>query len=240
MERIEFQLKKTKVLRIIAISLTVILSISIIIGLVYARFGIAGLFQNPFISKLLGLDKQQEIVMSAISIKEKNEIIQKLGFDPETVDKKQLTSFKHIEMSLTPQGTAYLIKSLLKSKDTIQNLQIGISNTNGLEVSAVGDVALICEMVGENKAVIESTIGELPDKVPVYAELQTDNQSDNTSISQIKAGMVKIPKSVYTSINGYVDQGIELFFLNAMGIKLKELNVSDQSVNISGNFPSLK
>jgi len=240
MEREKFQRKKKKVLRIIAIALTISLSVLVILALVYARFGIAGLFQNPFTSRLFGLDKQQDIAMPTISNDEKNEIIKALGYDPESVSKEMLTSFKSLDLSLTPQGTAYLIKALLKNKDTIENLQIATTNGNNLEISAIADIALICDMVGENKEAIESTIGELPDKVPVYSELLTEHQSNNTAITQIKIGQVKIPNSIFTSVNGYVDQGINLFFQNALGIQLEGISVNDQSVNINGNFPSLK
>lgn len=238
MERVKFKQKKRTVLKVVAVTLVVILSILAILALVYSRYGIAGLFNNRFTSNLLGLNDQQILVVPTISLEEKAEINGILGYDPVTTDRSRLVSYKDMEFSLTPQGAAYLMNSLLKNKETLGNLQIATTQKGELEISAVADVALLCEMVGQNKESIESSIGELPDKVPVYSTLSANHQTNNSSITSIKIGDMEVPSGTYTSINGYVDEGLNLFFSNALGINLDQLSVQDQTVVISGNFPS--
>ncbi len=238
MERVKFQHKKKKILKIVAITLTSLLVLCGILALLYVRFGIAGLFKNSITSSVLGLNKQQDLAIPTISVEEKDEINDAIGYDPETVDRASLTSRKEVELNVSPQGAAYLLSSMLKNEETLDNLQISTTKEGALEISAIADIALICETVGESKETIESTIGELPDKVPLYSSIQPSHEDGNSSITSIKIGSLKVPDSLYTSINGYVDDGLEKFFSNALGIDLDNIGVENGNVIISGTFPA--
>ena len=238
MERTKFQSKKRKILKIVAISLTALLVVAGIVVLLYIRFGIAGLFKNPITSAALGLNKQQELAIPTISSEEKTEISNAIGYDIETVDRSKLTSAKEVELTVSPQGAAYLMNAMMKNKDTLENLQIATTTDGKLEISAIADVELICETVGEDKATIESTIGELPDKVPVYSAILPNHEDGSSSISSIKIGNITVPGNLYTSLNGYVDEGLNLFFDNALGIDLDNIKVEGGNVIISGTFPA--
>ncbi|MHB1483213.1 MAG: hypothetical protein ACYCYI_00990 [Saccharofermentanales bacterium] len=239
MDRVSFLKTKKKTLKTIAIILVVLLSVLMVFVIIYSRFGIAGIFSNPLTSRLLGLKVQQKIAIPTISANEIEEINTALGYDPTKVDTKSLDSDKDIELELTPQGATYLFNSMLKDKDMLENFQIAANEKGEIELSAIADVGLICEMLGEDKASIETTIGELPDKVPVYTEMTADYENSNSVISEIKVGNVKIPGSLYSSINGSVDEGLELFFSNALGIDLDGISVGDgQTIILSGSFPA--
>ncbi len=238
MEREQFQKKKSKILKRVAILLAVFMSLFLIIALVYSRFGIAGLFQNKFLSNIMGLDKQQILTVPSITIQEEDKIKSELGFDPKTQNLSELKGHKTMTMTLTPQGTTYLMNSLLKEKNIVNNLMVSTTNKNELEISAIADVALICKMVGENKESIESSIGELPDKVPVYSTLSTNYKGNNSAITSIKVGSFDVPGSIYTSINGSIDSGLDLFFENALGIKLENISIENNQITLSGDFPA--
>lgn len=238
MERTEYVKKKRKVLKIVAITLGVILSLLIIIGLIYARFGIAGLFQNSITSNLLGLNKQVNLGIPTVSGDEKAAVNKMLGYDLETADKASLTSNKKLDLILTPQEATYLLTSLSKNDDTFQNLQITATTDGEVALSTVANVALACQMVGENVESIESSIGDLPDTVPVYIELAPDHEDGNSSVSKIKVGQMTVPGGIYTSINGFVDQGLDLLFENALGVDLENISVKDGQIEISGEFPA--
>lgn len=238
MERTKYVNTKHKVLKTIAIILLLIVSIALVFLIIYSRFGIAGIFQNKLISGILGLNKQQMLPVPTVSNTEISEIINKLGYDPAKEEISEMKSKRNLDFSLSPQATTYLINSLIKDKEVVENLQISTTNDNKIELSAIANIDTISKMVGESKESIENSIGELPDKVPVYAKLSSNYNDNNSSISSIKVGQLEIPESIYTSINGYVDEGLELFFENALGVDLEDFTIKDNMINLTGEFPS--
>lgn len=239
MDRISYMKTKKKTLKTIAVILIVILSVIMVFIFIYSRFGIAGIFNNPLTSKLLGLKEQQKIAIPTISSNEKENINDALGYDPSKVDMESLETNKDLELELTPQGATYLLNSMLRDKEMLQDFQIATNDEGDIVLTAIADVELICGILGENIESIESTIGELPDKVPVYTEMSADHKLNSSAISEIKVGKLKIPGSLYTAINGSVDEGLELFFENALGIDLEDITVGEnQTIILSGNFPA--
>lgn len=238
MERVLFQKKKKKVLKTIAITLTAVLAVAGILALLYLRFGIAGLFRNAFTSSMLGLDKQQDLAVPTLAADEKERISELLGYDPSDTDESVLPSRKEMELTLSPQGASYLLSAMLKDKDALENLQIAATADGVLELSAIADIGLLCESVGESKETIESTIGDLPDTVPVYTAVSLDSSNGNSSIQSIKIGNLKVPDGFYTALNGGIDDGLDLFFDNQLDIDLDYIGVEGDHVVIRGTFPS--
>ncbi len=240
MERTEFQKKKKKILKIIAIVLTSLLLIASIIAIVYIRFGIAGLLQNPVAKSLFGIDRQQNLNVPSIAAQEKKSLSQILGYDIETVDREDLTSSRSLDMTLSPQEATYLMNALLRDKKSLENLQISATADGELEVSAVADVELVCEMFGEDKETVESSVGPLPEKVTIYAAVLPQTVSETSSIESFKIGQLEIPKNIYSGLSGYVDQGVDMLFTSAFGIDLDDLSVKDGKITVSGKFPAPK
>jgi len=237
-EREKFNLKKKKVLKIAAICLTVVICIIGVLGFIYLRFGIAGFIQNPIATNLFGLDKQQQLGIPTITADEKTKINDAIGYNLETTDRASLTSTKNLDLSLSPQGMTYMMNALLENKETFQNLQIAATKEGDLEISAVADVAMVCDIIGQDKSLIESTVGPLPDRVTVYTALTPDHQTGGTTIDSIKIGQMKVPSRLYASINDGVDEGIDLFFSEALGIDLDYLSIDGQNIIIRGYFPA--
>lgn len=238
MERAKFNSKKKKVLKTVAICLMVFLCIAGVLGFIYLRFGIAGLVQNPIATALFGLDKQQDLGIPTITTDEKSKINEAIGYNLETMDRASLTSTKNLDLSLSPQGMTYMMNALLENKETFQHLQIAATKEGELQISAVADVALICDIIGQDKALIETSVGPLPDKVTVYTALMLEHQTGGTVIDSIKIGQVKIPSSLYASVNDGVDEGMDLFFSEALGIGLDYLSIEGQNITIRGDFPA--
>lgn len=231
-------MKKHKILKIIGICLVTVICLFGIVGYIYLRYGIAGLIQNPIATNVFGLDKQQQLGTPTITTEEKSKINDAIGYDLETTDRASLTSTKNIDLSVSPQGMTYLMNALIENKETFKNLQIATTKEGELEISAVADVGLICDIIGQDKELVESTVGPLPDKVTVYTELSPNHQTDSTTIDSIKIGQLKVPANLYASINEGVDDGLDLFFSKALGIDLDYLAVENQNITIRGNFPA--
>ena len=238
MKREEFNHRKSKILKIVAVSLIVVVCIAGILGFIYLRFGIAGLIQNPIATSLFGLDKQKDLDISDITKDEKSEINDAIGYDLGTIDRASLTSTQNLELTVSPQGLVYMMNALIENKETFQNLQIAATEDGKLEISAVADVGLICDIIGQDKELIESSVGPLPDKVTLYTALNPAHDTGGTTIDSIKIGQVKVPSSLYGSINAGVDDGLDLFFSEALGINLSYLSVEDQKITLRGLFPA--
>ncbi len=238
MEREEFNQRKSKILKVVAVSLIVVVCIAGILGFIYMRFGIAGLIQNPIATSLFGLDKQKDLDTPDMTREEKSKINDAIGYNLETLDRASLTSTRNLELTVSPQGMVYLMNALIKNKETFQNLQIAANQEGKLEISAVADVGLICDIIGQDKALIESSVGPLPDKVALYTALNPDHQADGTTIESIMIGQVQVPSSLYSSINAGVDDGLDLFFSEALGIDLDYLSVEGQKITLKGSFPA--
>jgi hypothetical protein len=93
-----FKTRKSRILKGITISLAVLLSIGLVFGLVYARFGIAGF------AKLLGLDKQEIIATGTVEKTEIESIHETLGYDPAQSDTANMTGRQRVDMALSRPG----------------------------------------------------------------------------------------------------------------------------------------
>lgn len=238
MERVAFLEKKKKVLKIITVTLTVLLLIISVVVIIYIRFGIAGLLQNPIATSVFGLDKQQDLAIPSIAAKEIEDIKEELGYDLDTIDREELASTRKMSLTASPQGMTYLMNAFLIDKDSLKNLQVNATEDGELEVSAVADVELVCEMIGEDKETIESSIGKLPDHVTIYAAVIPSTETNTSSITSIKIGQIGVPGGLYSAINGYIDDGIKLLFTNAFGIDVEDISIEDQKITIAGGFPA--
>jgi hypothetical protein len=238
MERVEFLKKKKKVLKIIAVTLTVLLFILSVIAIVYIRFGIAGFLQNPIAKSVFGIDKQQNLGLPTIAQQEIDDISDVLGYDIGATDREDLTSNQKASLTASPQGMTYLMNTLLINKDSLKNLQVNATENGELEVSAVADVTLVCEMIGQDKETIESSVGKLPDQVTIYAAVIPGTKTGTTSITSIKIGQIGVPGGIYSAINGYIDDGVDLLFTNAFGIDVDDISIDDQKITIVGEFPA--
>lgn len=231
MSREKYKSKKSKILKGITISFAVLLSIGLVFALVYARFGIAGF------SKILGLDKQQNIATGIVEKDEVSYIEEKLGYDPGNTEKADLHNTGHVEMSLSPEGLDYLISSMLTKDEMLDNLQVDVNDEGHLMLSSIVDVDLVLQTFGESKDLIDSTIGELPEKVPVYAVASLGTDGNASIIEELKVGSLGIPAKLLGSINPYIDEGLDLLFKNAMNISLEDIFIKDGNIQISGEFP---
>lgn len=238
MERTEFVKKKKKALKIIAVTLTVLLLVVSVIAIIYIRFGIAGLLQNPIAKSIFGIDKQQNLAIPTIAQQEIDDISDVLGYDIDSADREELKSTRKMTLTSSPQGMTYLMNALLINKDSLKNLQVNATESGELEVSAVADVTLVCEMIGQDKETIESSVGKLPDQVTIYAAVIPGTKTGTTSITSIKIGQIGVPGGIYSAINGYVDDGIDLLFTNAFGIDVEDISIEDQKITIVGGFPA--
>ncbi|MHB1453038.1 MAG: hypothetical protein ACYCYM_03640 [Saccharofermentanales bacterium] len=231
MSREKYKTRKSRILKGITISFAVLLSVGLVFALVYARFGIAGF------SRILGLDKQQNITTGTVEKTEIGYIEEKLGYDPGNTEKTALHNTGHIEMSLSPEGLDYLISSMLTEAETLDNLQVDVSDDGNLVLSSIVDVDLVLQTFGESKDLIDSSIGELPEKVPVYAVASLGTDGEASIIEELKVGNLSIPAKLLGSINPYVDQGLDLLFKNAMNIDLEKIFIQDGNIQLTGEFP---
>lgn len=238
MDRDVFHKKRKKILKVISIFMVVVLSVLIVFGFVYLRFGIAGIFQNPFLAGLFGINEQQNIDNSTITDDEIAKIDNALGYNLKTQDRSSFTGRATKELILTPQGFSYLISSFLSDKTTLKNLQLKASGKDELSLSAVVNVGAMAKTFGESKEVIEATVGKLPDEVPVLSTVSLQYKDKLSSIKEMKVGNLTIPDNIYTSVNGYVDEGIVMFFDNALDINLNNLRISGDNIVINAEFPS--
>lgn len=231
MSREKFITRKSRILKGITISLAVLLSVGIVFGVVYARFGIAGF------AKMLGLDKQQNIATGIVEKTEVDYIEEKLGYDPGSTEKTDLHNTGHIEMSLSPSGLNYLITSMLADEKTLDSLQVNVDDDGNLMLSSIVDVDLVLKAFGESKDLIDSSIGELPANVPVYTVASLGQDGEASMIEELKVGNLSIPAKLLGSINPYVDEGLDLLFKNTMDIDLEDLFIQDGMIQIAGEFP---
>ena len=231
MSREKYITKKSRILKGITISLAVLLSIGLVFGLVYARFGIAGF------ARILGLDKQQNIATGAVEKTEVDYIKDQLGYDPASTEKADLLNTAYIKMSLSPSGLNYLISSMLADEKTLDSLQVNVDDDGNLMLSSIVDVDLVLKAFGESKDLIDSTIGKLPENVPVYAVTSLGQDGETSIIEELKVGNLSIPAKLLGSINPYVDEGLDLLFMNTMNIDLEDFYIQDGKIQLTGEFP---
>ena len=237
-QRTEFISKKRKALKIVSIS---ILALIIIIGGVviwYVNNGVAGLFKNSAVSKILGTNKQIQLEENdgkKLDIKTVNE---KLGYNINEYEREDLKKHKSLNIELDSEETAYLISEMQKDDDTMKNVQVEIDDEENLLLSAVVNVEKMAQAFGADTATIETSVGELPDEVPIYAQLDFSGEDNIASLEEIKLGKVKIPNFISSQLNGYVDEGVEDFFENILGIEIDNISISDGNLNIEGDFPA--
>ncbi|MHB8962129.1 MAG: hypothetical protein ACYC5K_03160 [Saccharofermentanales bacterium] len=231
MSREKYKTRKSRILKGITISLAVFLSIGIVFGLVYARFGIAGF------ARILGLDKQQNIATGVVEKTEIDYIEEKLGYDPGSTEKADLHHTGHVEMSLSPSGLNYLISSMLADEETLDSLQVNVDDDGNLMLSSIVDVDLVLKAFGESKDLIDSTIGELPENVPVYAVTSLGEDGEASIIEELKVGSLSIPGKLLGSINPYIDEGLDMLFKNTMNIDLEDIYIKDGMIQLAGEFP---
>ncbi len=232
MSQKEYQAHKHRILKIITITLAVLLSLGIVFALVYARFGLAGF------AKLLGLDRQQNIVTQPLEDTEITYIKDTLGYDPVTADTGGASGTESVSLSLTPAGLHYLISSMVRTDGMLENLQVNVSESGDLMLSSIVDVDLMLKTFGESKELIDSSIGELPAQVPVYVVASLGEGENASQIDELKVGSLKIPAKLLGSINPYIDEGLVLLFANAMNISLDDIYVKDGKIELTGDFPS--
>lgn len=238
MDRKVFHEKRKRILKTISICMVVILSVLIVFGFVYLRFGIAGIFQNRFFAGLLGINEQQNIDNLKITDEEIEKIDKILGYNLKTQDRSSFTDKVTKELALTPQGASYLISSFLSDKNALENLQLQTRGDDALSISAIVNVGAMAKIFGESKEIIEGTVGKLPDNVPVLSTVSLKYQDKLSSIEEFKLGNLTIPENMYTSLNGNVDEGIGMFFDNALDINLNSLSVSGDNIVINADFPA--
>lgn len=233
-ERTEFKKKKFVILKVFAIFTAVIASIAIVIGFVYSRFGLLG-----FAGGAIDTDKQVLLSPNEIIDEELNYIINALGYNP--LEKKEYTIYesKRIELELSSAGVQTIMIGLLKEEDTFNNLMV-TTNNDTLSLSLIGNTDLILQLFDVSREMIESTIGKVPDEIPLYLDLKPGEGVEASVLEKLKIGSIKIPNTILKSINPYVDEGLHLLFLNSYGIELEKLTVKENKVNLVGNFPIKK
>ncbi len=229
--RAEFIEKKSGILKSISIFIAVALSFVLVFICVYSRFGIAGF------AGLLGLEKQQYLNIEEFSKQEADHLESIFGVPVGMIDPKKLTGRRYLELDLTAAGMTEVINAFLIDPDTLSNLQIEISGRSVLKLSAIGNIELILSSFGESKGFVESSVGPLPDKVPVYIELYTVSSSLQAEIGELKIGATKIPKRYVRLIDPYIAEGLEMLFDKTMGIKLDGFYVENGKIIIKGEFP---
>jgi hypothetical protein len=133
---------------------------------------------------------------------------------------------------------AYVINEMTSDEEMLDNLQVNVSDDGLLMLSTVADVELVLQAFGESKSLIDSTIGELPDKVPVYVQTSLGVDGDASTLQSLKVGNLSIPAKLLGSLNPYVDQGLDMLFENTMNITLDEFYVEDGTIHLTGDFPA--
>lgn len=231
MSRAEFRKKSSRVLKAITILIAVVVTFALVFGAVYLKFGLAGF------SGLLGLTKQQMLKTEDLADEEKAYIDTELGIDLGRVTPGASGGRKKLELKLSAAGMTKVMNSFLIEPDTLTDLQIEVSGSQTLKLSAVGNVDLVLDAFGESKEFVESAIGKLPDDVPVYIELDVPDSETVPEIKELKVGATKIPGRLVSLIDPYVSEGLEMLFDNTMGIQLDGLYVEDGQIVIKGGFP---
>ena len=237
-QRKEFVSRKRKVLKIVSIS---ILALIIIIGgfvIWYINNGVAGLFKNSAISKILGTNKQIQLEETDGTKLDINTVNEKLGYNIDEYEREDLKKHKSLSVELDSKEAAYLISELQKDEETMKNVQVEIDGEENLLLSAVVNVEKMAQAFGADTATIEASVGELPDEIPIYAQLDLSGENNSVSLEEIKLGKVKIPDFISSQLNGYVDEGVEDFFENILGIEIDDISISDGNLNIEGDFPA--
>lgn len=230
--------KKQKILKISLISFLVL--ILIVGGLLYwfIKNGAAGLFKDSGIPKILGLNRQVQINETENPEPDINTITEKLGYDIEKYERKDLKKRTNLNLQLDSKEAAYLITKMQKDENTVKNVQVKINQSDNLQLSAVVNVEKMADAFGANLKDIEKSVGRLPEEIPLYTEINLDASKNFSSLLDIKIGKVSIPKLIYAPVDDYIDDGVEDFFNNILGIKLKNIGITDGKLNIEGSFPS--
>ncbi len=229
--------KKRKIFKIVSI---VILSLIIIVGGVvfwFIKNGTAGLFKDSGLLKILGINKQIQLEETEEISLDENTVTEKLGYNIEEYEREDLKKRKSLSIELNSKEAAYLISKMQK-EDSMKNVQVKIDDEDNLLLSAIVNVENMTEAFGADIAMIEDLIGELPDEVPLYAELEFDSESNTASLNDIKVGKIGIPNIISSQMDDYIDSGVEEFFENILGIEIDDISISDGNLNIEGVFPA--
>jgi len=237
-QRAGFISKKRKVLKVVSI---VIFSLIIIVGGIvfwFVKNGTAGLFKDSGLSKILGINRQIQLEETDETMLDKNTMIEKLGYDIEEYKREDLKKRKSMNIELNSKEVAYLISKMQKNENTIKNVQVKIDDKDNLLLSAIVNVENMAQAFGADTATIEASVGKLPDEVPLYTELNIDGENNLSSINNTKIGKVTIPGFISSQLNPYVEDGVEDFFGNILGINIDNISISDGNLNIEGTFPA--
>lgn len=229
--RSQFIKRKSGILKAISIFITVLISIALVFVLLYSKFGISGF------SGLLGLEKQQNLNTEELIPEEADYLKSEFGFDLDKIKPGELTGKKYLKLRLSAAGMTKVINTFLKDPEVLTNLQIEVSDDQTLKLSAVGNVDLILSAFGESKQFVESSLGKLPDDVPVYVELLPGKDETASEILELKVGAVKIPRRLVGMIEPYVGEGLDMLFDNTMDIQLDKLYIDGDDIVLEGRFP---